>query len=102
MSEITFLKVCKKCGVPERQSFFDCEPTDEVHEFSEIRSLDKKGLWLIWSIEHEGWWKAGWNGYTKFRTEAGVYSYEEAYKIVKGANINDNDVPNEAMIKLYD
>ncbi len=55
--------------------------------------------WLIWSIEHNAWWKPGHAGYTKSRKEAGRYSYTEALKIVKGANINLRDEPNEAMIQ---
>lgn len=54
--------------------------------------------WLIWSIEHNGWWKAGRSGYSELREEAGVYSTSDALEIVKGANIGLHDVPNEAMI----
>lgn len=61
-------------------------------------------LWLIWSNEHKGWWKANHNGYTQDLTEAGVYRYQEAANIVYGANIallHDNKaIPNEAMILL--
>lgn len=55
--------------------------------------------WLIWSIEHEAWWNPNHKGYTTHRTNAGVYSYEEALDIVKGANIGNHNIPNEAMIK---
>ncbi len=55
--------------------------------------------WLIWSIEHSGWWKPNSNGYTKKREEAGLYTFEEAKRIVKSANIHLHDVPNEAMIE---
>lgn len=58
--------------------------------------------WLIWSIEHKAWWKAGYRGYTELRWLAGSYSYDEALKIIDGANINKNDVPNEAMIPFID
>jgi hypothetical protein len=56
--------------------------------------------WYIWSIEHSGWWKPKRLGYTQHISDAGTYSYEEALKIVKDANIGKHDVPNEAMIKL--
>lgn len=55
-------------------------------------------LWLVWSIEHGMWWLPNWRGYTENRAEAGRYTYEEALKIVKQANIGDYDTPNEAMI----
>lgn len=37
-------------------------------------------------------------GYGNSRKHAGRYTYEEALKIVKGANIGLHNVPNEAMI----
>ena len=57
---------------------------------------------LIWSEEHRGWWKAGRCGYTENRGQAGRYSFDEALEIVKGANINLRDIPNEAMVALTD
>lgn len=59
-------------------------------------------LWLIWSIEHGGWWRPNKNGYTHHRAEAGRYTYDEACVIVKGANYGLHDIPNEAMIKVED
>ncbi len=55
--------------------------------------------WLIWSIEHNAWWKPNENGYTQERDEAGKYTFGQACSIVKIANINSNNAPNEAMIK---
>jgi hypothetical protein len=55
--------------------------------------------WLIWSIEHQAWWKPLEKGYTHERERAGRYTFENACKIVKSANINLNDVPNEAMVQ---
>lgn len=46
----------------------------------------KNTLWLIWSIEHSAWWCAKSKGYTIYFPDAGVYTYDEALKIVKGAN----------------
>lgn len=57
-----------------------------------------QGKCIIWSIEHNAWWKAGENGYTQSREEAGVYSIERAREILKGANIGEKDTPNEAII----
>lgn len=64
------------------------------------RSNMKVKKWLIWSIEHNAWWASNSRGYTEIRENAGVYSYEDALKIVESANINENDIPNEAMIAL--
>lgn len=60
------------------------------------------GLYLIWSIEHEGWWKPRSMGYTELRSEAGMYTYEEAYRIVESANIGEHDIPNEAMVPVLE
>lgn len=54
----------------------------------------------IWSHEHQGWWKPKKQGYTKIRSEAGVYPFYEALEIVESANIGLKDIPNEAMVEL--
>lgn len=61
--------------------------------------LDKK-FYKIWSIEHSAWWRADHRGYTKKRTEAGLYSYQEAVDICTSANIAMRDVPNETMVEV--
>lgn len=61
-----------------------------------------KREWIIWSIEHNAWWKPRRNGYVIERVNAGRYTYDEAVKIVESGNINKNNTPNEAMIKLYE
>lgn len=60
-----------------------------------------EAYYLIWSIEHNAWWKEDWDGYTKEKENAGQYNFDEAYGIVKKGNIRSGDVPNEAMI-LYE
>lgn len=55
--------------------------------------------WLIWSIEHNGWWAPAERGYVHNKDDAGVYSYERACEIVAGAN-RDMQRPNEAMVKI--
>ncbi len=56
--------------------------------------------WLVWSIEHNAWWKEGQNGYSENRYEAGRYTFEEALNIVSKANEFRRElVPNEAMIR---
>lgn len=52
--------------------------------------------YLIWSIEHDAWWKPGWHGYTSDINEAGMYSKDEAERIVKNANAHGSF--NECMI----
>ncbi len=54
---------------------------------------------LIWSIEHGMWWLPDEDGYTEERMCAGRYSYDDACRIVKGANGLQHDVPKEAMIE---
>lgn len=60
------------------------------------------GVWIIWSEEHRAWWAPNHRGYVKNRNKAGRYSFEDATKIVSGANIGLKDVPNEAMVMLSD
>ena len=54
--------------------------------------------WLIWSMQHGMWWAPDKKGYTADRREAGRYSYEDACKIVRGANWNAQK-PDEAMVR---
>lgn len=55
---------------------------------------------LIWSLEHSAWWRPGSMGYTRERSEAGEYSWEEAVRICRGANQFANDEPHEAIVPL--
>lgn len=55
-------------------------------------------MYYIWSIEHGAWWKPQEHGYTKIKSEAGLYYREEAIRICESANCYTSDVPNEAMI----
>ena len=54
--------------------------------------------YLIWSIEHNSWWKPRKQGYTTLREEAGIYLEDEACIIVWRANKHNLDMPNEALI----
>lgn len=58
--------------------------------------MNKK--YLIWSLEHRGWWAPNSHGYTPVRSEAGRYDFDEALEIVTGANkYLKGQLPNEAM-----
>lgn len=52
-------------------------------------------LFLIWSIEHNAWWRAGRWGYSQHLADAGFYTKAEAVEICRGANIVKT---NECMI----
>jgi len=56
-------------------------------------------MWLIWSIEHNAWWRAARYGYTGKKELAGRYSFEEACEIVMEANQFTKNMPMEAMVK---
>lgn len=55
-------------------------------------------MYLIWSIEHQGWWREDERGYTQDLDEAGLYHKEVAARIVKEANIVSF---NECVIPLF-
>lgn len=59
-----------------------------------------KDSWLIWSIEHSGWWLPGYKGYTQNRNEAGRYALTEAMRIVEDANryLKADELPNESLV----
>ena len=42
--------------------------------------------WLVWSYEHQGWWKPWRWGYTREVAEAGRYTLAEATEICEKAN----------------
>jgi hypothetical protein len=57
--------------------------------------------WLIWSNEHSMWWKPNHRGYTAEPKEAGLYTFDEALAICKGANMHQpsHEFPNETMVR---
>jgi hypothetical protein len=84
------------CGFP--QSYPIPHEHDQTDREKLIVGNYENTLWFIWSIEHGAWWKPRHNGYTELLSEAGLYKYREALKIVEGANIGLHDEPHEAMI----
>jgi len=66
--------------------------------------MESKRLYLIWSAEHEKWWKPYSQGYTNYVSEAGHYEEWEAFQIVRKANKmidHDEDGFQECMIPIY-
>ena len=49
-------------------------------------------LYLIWSYEHQAWWRPWGSGYTKDLKEAGRYEYLEARDICFKANQYSNRI----------
>src|SRR5262245_22940998 len=51
---------------------------------------------VLWSIEHQMWWRPGRCGYTPERSEAGIYSEAEVREILARANlmkVNEAAIP---------
>lgn len=60
--------------------------------------------YVIWSNEHRSWWAPHSRGYTKNITQAGLYSQDEATKIVAEATMGQwlDKVPDEIAIRISD
>ncbi len=58
------------------------------------------GQYVIWSIEHTAWWRAGEMGYTGALVEAGIYGHAAANRILANANLvkmNECAIPLDAV-----
>jgi hypothetical protein len=44
-------------------------------------------VFLVWSIEHNAWWRPSHYGYTRDIRDAGRYPRDEARAIVNNANV---------------
>ncbi len=51
------------------------------------RLRDSMDLVLIWSFQHDAWWRPDSLGYTSEESQAGRYHRSAAERIVKGANV---------------
>lgn len=51
--------------------------------------------WLVWSCEHQLWWRANRCGYTAKVDEAGRYTLADALRCCKGRSPRDDGKPNE-------
>ena len=56
---------------------------------------------LIWSFEHEAWWKPAAHGYTKEKALAGRFTLEKALEYCQDANKASGDTPDEAIVPEY-
>lgn len=66
-----------------------------------VKQKNNEFHYVIWSFEHNAWWKSGHRGYSESYAEAGSYSYQEALKICHGANFGGGRfVKNEAMVPI--
>lgn len=57
---------------------------------------------LIWSCEHEVWWRARGMGYTHDWLEAGLYEKDEALEICKRANLHSIEIQERMVFLLPD
>ena len=53
--------------------------------------------YVIWSFEHDAWWRPGRMGYTKQLAHAGHYSQTEAEQIAADANRYAKEIHQQAM-----
>lgn len=53
--------------------------------------------YLVWSIEHNAWWRQNGAGYTKNRIEAGRFTLKEALEHVRSGDYIGHE-PEEAIV----
>lgn len=58
--------------------------------------------YLIWSHEHRAWWKAGSLGYSENISRAGVYTRDQAVRIVSDATHDWTRAPYEVAVAVAD
>jgi hypothetical protein len=58
--------------------------------------------YLVWSNEHQGYWRGAAWGYTEVRRLAYRYTLEEATRICLKANkyLKESAVPNEVIVPI--
>ena len=61
-------------------------------------------MFLIWSNEHQAWWRSDSCGYTMDVAQAGRYERDEALSIASGARDGwiEGEAPPEIAISEYD
>lgn len=61
-------------------------------------------MYLIWSNEHQAWWRPNSRGYTLYVDRAGRYSWEDAFKIASHARDGwfEGEPPSEIAISEAD
>lgn len=66
-------------------------------------SDNQKPEWLVWSVEHQSWWRPGERGYTPNLHDAGRYTFDHARQICREANdFLSGPNPNETMVHVDD
>ncbi len=65
-------------------------------------NLQDESFWLVWSVEHNAWWKSDESGYTKEVSEAGRYTIAQARFICLRANQVCGNTPQETIVRADD
>lgn len=91
------VSVCLTCGhdfycqeCPHEMGKVSINPSDPLSSIREEQ-------WLIWSNEHNSWWRSNRFGYTKNISEAGRYQLWEAKAICDAAG-HKSGIPNEVIV----
>lgn len=88
----------------EKSGFSDTGNQWEIWREAYEAAMQERGgekLYLIWSNEHNAWWRPNSQGYTHSIAAAGRYSLKEAISVSNQANYDWNDMrelPNELPI----
>lgn len=57
-------------------------------------------MYVIWSFEHEAWWGPQERGYTNLLEHAGLYTAQDAGRIVCGSVLGDEVAIHERTAEL--
>jgi len=78
--------------------------TEHTDDYVPAREAPSADPYLVWSNEHNAWWRGNRCGYTKFIDQAGRYERSEALNICRNARNGwrDGETVTEIPLRLID
>lgn len=63
-----------------------------------MSTFTEQQIWLVWSNEHNAWWKPNACGYTTTQEAAGRYTWAEAHRHAAKRSPSDTGLPDELVV----